>query len=86
MTAAKKKAAKRLGCDCWEKIDEALRPHGGKLPIDLLINTKANKVGCSRRMRVVVERCTSVKRARSVPQMVCVYCPICGKKYPKDML
>lgn len=74
---AKKKAA--VGCEkCTEAVNEKLAPMNARITQGLTINFSTGKAGLSG-PAVCVEKIDSKKRSK-VPNILCSYCPFCGKK------
>lgn len=66
-----------MSCDCFDKVNGLLKPHGAVLNFNLFDKTP-------RAFVVVIASTEKRKRGRKIPLMQATFCPFCGTKYPKE--
>lgn len=75
-----KKAAK--SCGCLKNVNKQLAERGAVIVQEQLINFKTGKMRMSN-PTIRVQWLDKPKRGKSLPVLICSFCPVCGTKYPE---
>jgi hypothetical protein len=76
--AATKAKAKTKGCDCFNKVNEALKPYNTCLKKTITM-TQGATLSMGLAMTIATEKIDSTKR-KPAKSVMPTYCPFCGVK------
>lgn len=71
-----------VGCKCLEQVAPQLAKHNCQIDAPLQINFKKGTGHASQPLLKVVK--IDPKSRAKLMNVLCTYCPFCGKKYPES--